>query len=186
MRSPLRPRKTNIAQQHAQDSMILRVGRTVAFHALAKQLNKEWDRKRLRPLHLPKVLACRQTILPMRCRTFAARSERLYASQGSRSTRRRCKASKGEGEGRGREGDACHKECAAVQAVGEALRDSKDVTVKAWLRAGPTFAGARRPAMWRGRERQGLGSPLLSCASEIVAMRRTSVATLRVSACAAR
>jgi len=31
--------------------------------------------------------------------------------------------------------------------------------------------------------RQGLGSPLASCAFEIVAMRRTSVATLSVSAC---
>jgi hypothetical protein len=35
-------------------------------------------------------------------------------------------------------------------------------------------------------ERQGFGSPLVSCASEVVAMRRTSVATLRVSGCAAR
>ena len=32
----------SLAQQHAQDSMILRVGRTVVY-ALAKQLNKEWD-----------------------------------------------------------------------------------------------------------------------------------------------
>jgi hypothetical protein len=34
----------SLAQQHAQDSMILRVGRTVVY-ALAKQLNKEWDQK---------------------------------------------------------------------------------------------------------------------------------------------
>ena len=32
----------SLALQHAQDSMILRVGRTVVY-ALAKQLNKEWD-----------------------------------------------------------------------------------------------------------------------------------------------
>jgi hypothetical protein len=34
----------SLAQQHAQDSMILRVGRTVVY-ALAKQLNKEWDQQ---------------------------------------------------------------------------------------------------------------------------------------------
>ena len=35
-------------------------------------------------------------------------------------------------------------------------------------------------------DRQGLGNPLASCAFEIVATRRTSVATLSASACSAR
>jgi len=35
-------------------------------------------------------------------------------------------------------------------------------------------------------DRQGLGNPLVSCAFESVAMRRTRVATLSISACAAR
>jgi hypothetical protein len=36
----------SLAKQHAERTMILRVGRTVVY-ALAKQLNKEWDQKAL-------------------------------------------------------------------------------------------------------------------------------------------
>lgn len=45
-----------LAQQHAQDSMILRVGRTVVY-ALAKQLNKEWDQKALETASSPESLS---------------------------------------------------------------------------------------------------------------------------------
>ena len=46
----------SLAQQHAQDSMILRVGRTVVY-ALAKQLNKEWDQKALEAASSPESLS---------------------------------------------------------------------------------------------------------------------------------
>jgi hypothetical protein len=46
----------SLAQQHAQDSMILRVGRTVVY-ALAKQLNKEWDQKALETASSPESLS---------------------------------------------------------------------------------------------------------------------------------
>ncbi len=46
----------NLAQQHSQDSMILRVGRTVVY-ALAKQLNKEWDQKALEAASSPESLS---------------------------------------------------------------------------------------------------------------------------------
>lgn len=46
----------SLAQQHAQDSMILRVGRTVVY-ALAKQLNKEWDQKALEVASSPESLS---------------------------------------------------------------------------------------------------------------------------------
>jgi hypothetical protein len=36
----------SLVHQHAEKTMILRVGRTVVY-ALAKQLNKEWDQKAL-------------------------------------------------------------------------------------------------------------------------------------------
>ena len=45
-----------LAQQHAQDSMILRIGRTVVY-ALAKQLNKEWDQKALEAASSPESLS---------------------------------------------------------------------------------------------------------------------------------
>ncbi len=45
-----------MALQHAQDSMILRVGRTVVY-ALAKQLNKEWDQKALEMASSPESLS---------------------------------------------------------------------------------------------------------------------------------
>ncbi|MGJ5035696.1 ATP-binding protein [Bradyrhizobium sp. HKCCYLRH3059] len=46
----------SLAQQHAQDSMVLRVGRTVVY-ALAKQLNKEWDQKALEAASSPESLS---------------------------------------------------------------------------------------------------------------------------------
>jgi hypothetical protein len=46
----------SLAQQYAQDSMILRVGRTVVY-ALAKQLNKEWDQKALETASSPESLS---------------------------------------------------------------------------------------------------------------------------------
>jgi hypothetical protein len=46
----------SLVQQHAQDSMILRVGRTVVY-ALAKQLNKEWDQKALETASSPESLS---------------------------------------------------------------------------------------------------------------------------------
>lgn len=46
----------SLARQHAQDSMILRVGRTVVY-ALAKQLNKEWDQKALEAASSPESLS---------------------------------------------------------------------------------------------------------------------------------
>jgi hypothetical protein len=46
----------SLAQRHAQDSMILRVGRTVVY-ALAKQLNKEWDQKALEAASSPESLS---------------------------------------------------------------------------------------------------------------------------------
>jgi hypothetical protein len=46
----------SLAQQHAQDTMILRVGRTVVY-ALAKQLNKEWDQKALETASSPESLS---------------------------------------------------------------------------------------------------------------------------------
>jgi hypothetical protein len=45
-----------MALQHAQDSMILRVGRTVVY-SLAKQLNKEWDQKALETASSPESLS---------------------------------------------------------------------------------------------------------------------------------
>jgi hypothetical protein len=46
----------SLVQQSAQDSMILRVGRTVVY-ALAKQLNKEWDQKALETASSPESLS---------------------------------------------------------------------------------------------------------------------------------
>jgi hypothetical protein len=46
----------SLAQRYAQDSMILRVGRTVVY-ALAKQLNKEWDQKALEAASSPESLS---------------------------------------------------------------------------------------------------------------------------------
>ncbi|WP_322518169.1 ATP-binding protein [Rhodopseudomonas palustris] len=46
----------SLAQRHAQDSMILRVGRTVVY-ALAKQINKEWDQKALEIASSPESLS---------------------------------------------------------------------------------------------------------------------------------
>jgi hypothetical protein len=46
----------SLVQQHAQDSMILRIGRTVVY-ALAKQLNKEWDQKALETASSPESLS---------------------------------------------------------------------------------------------------------------------------------
>ncbi len=45
----------SLALQNAQDSMILRIGRTVVY-ALAKQLNKEWDQKALEIASSPESL----------------------------------------------------------------------------------------------------------------------------------
>ena len=45
-----------LAKQHAERTMILRVGRTVVF-ALAKQLNKEWDQKALEMASSPESLS---------------------------------------------------------------------------------------------------------------------------------
>ena len=45
-----------LAQQHAERTMILRVGRTVVY-ALAKQFNKEWDRKALDVASSPESLS---------------------------------------------------------------------------------------------------------------------------------
>ena len=46
----------SLAQQHAERTMILRVGRTVVY-ALAKQLNKEWDQKSLETASSPESLS---------------------------------------------------------------------------------------------------------------------------------
>jgi hypothetical protein len=46
----------SLAQQHAESTMILRVGRTVVY-ALAKQLNKEWDQKALETASSPESLS---------------------------------------------------------------------------------------------------------------------------------
>ncbi|MDA9400772.1 ATP-binding protein [Bradyrhizobium sp. CCBAU 45389] len=46
----------SLVQQHAQDSMILRIGRTVVY-ALSKQLNKEWDQKALEAASSPESLS---------------------------------------------------------------------------------------------------------------------------------
>ncbi|MGH7122282.1 MAG: hypothetical protein ACREFP_25365, partial [Acetobacteraceae bacterium] len=46
----------SLAQQHAESTMVLRVGRTVV-HALAKQLSKEWDRKALETASSPESLS---------------------------------------------------------------------------------------------------------------------------------
>jgi hypothetical protein len=46
----------SLAQQHAERTMILRVGRTVVY-ALAKQLNKEWDQKALETASSPESLS---------------------------------------------------------------------------------------------------------------------------------
>lgn len=45
-----------LAKQHAERTMILRVGRTVVY-ALAKQLNKEWDQKALETASSPESLS---------------------------------------------------------------------------------------------------------------------------------
>jgi hypothetical protein len=45
-----------LAKQHAERTMILRVGRTVVY-ALAKQLNKEWDQKSLETASSPESLS---------------------------------------------------------------------------------------------------------------------------------
>ena len=46
----------SLAKQHAERTMILRVGRTVVY-ALAKQLNKEWDREALEVAASPESLS---------------------------------------------------------------------------------------------------------------------------------
>ena len=46
----------SLAKQHAERTMILRVGRTVVY-ALAKQLNKEWDQKALETASSPESLS---------------------------------------------------------------------------------------------------------------------------------
>lgn len=46
----------SLAQQHAERTMLLRVGRTVVY-ALAKQLNKEWDQKALETASSPESLS---------------------------------------------------------------------------------------------------------------------------------
>jgi hypothetical protein len=46
----------SLAKQHAERTMILRVGRTVVY-ALAKQLNKEWDQKALDTAASPESLS---------------------------------------------------------------------------------------------------------------------------------
>ncbi len=45
-----------LAKQHAEKTMVLRVGRTVVY-ALAKQLNKEWDQKALETASSPESLS---------------------------------------------------------------------------------------------------------------------------------
>jgi hypothetical protein len=45
-----------LAQQHAERTMILRIGRTVVY-SLAKQLNKEWDQKALETASSPECLS---------------------------------------------------------------------------------------------------------------------------------
>ena len=45
-----------LAKQHAEKTMILRVGRTVVY-ALAKQLNKEWDQRALETASSPESLS---------------------------------------------------------------------------------------------------------------------------------
>jgi hypothetical protein len=45
-----------LAKQHAERTMILRVGRTVVY-ALAKQLNKEWDQRALETASSPESLS---------------------------------------------------------------------------------------------------------------------------------
>jgi len=45
-----------LAKQHAERTIILRVGRTVVY-ALAKQLNKEWDQKALETASSPESLS---------------------------------------------------------------------------------------------------------------------------------
>lgn len=46
----------SLAKQHAETTMVLRVGRTVVY-ALAKQLNKEWDQKALEMASSPESLS---------------------------------------------------------------------------------------------------------------------------------
>lgn len=46
----------SLAKQHAERTMVLRVGRTVVY-ALAKQLNKEWDQKALETASSPESLS---------------------------------------------------------------------------------------------------------------------------------
>jgi hypothetical protein len=46
----------SLAQQHAEKTMLLRVGRTVVY-ALAKQLNKEWDQNALQTASSPESLS---------------------------------------------------------------------------------------------------------------------------------
>jgi hypothetical protein len=46
----------SLVKQHAERTIILRVGRTVVY-ALAKQLNKEWDQKALAAAFSPKSLS---------------------------------------------------------------------------------------------------------------------------------
>lgn len=46
----------SLARQHAEKTMILRIGRTVVY-ALAKQLNKEWDQKALEIASSPECLS---------------------------------------------------------------------------------------------------------------------------------
>ena len=46
----------SLAQQHAETTMMLRVGRTVVY-ALAKQLNEEWDQKALETASSPESLS---------------------------------------------------------------------------------------------------------------------------------
>ena len=45
-----------LAKQHAERTMVLRIGRTVVY-ALAKQLNKEWDQKALETASSPESLS---------------------------------------------------------------------------------------------------------------------------------
>jgi hypothetical protein len=45
-----------LVKQHAEHTIILRVGRTVVY-ALAKQLNKEWDQKALETASSPESLS---------------------------------------------------------------------------------------------------------------------------------
>jgi hypothetical protein len=46
----------SLAKSHAENTMILRVGRTVVY-ALAKQLNKEWDQRALETASSPESLS---------------------------------------------------------------------------------------------------------------------------------